>query len=800
MRIHKLKIHNFRVIKDADLTFDDKVICIIGKNGHGKSSLIEAIAWALYGNQASRTSKDEIKSTFADRADSCEVSVTFSINNESYRVVRRLSGKSDKAEVELYRGDSSESVGVNETKNYVGNLLGLDWKGFLSSFLARQSELSALSDLPPSKRKDHISGMLGIEKLDKAIIKIKGENSALSKQISYLNNMLSQKSTVEEIIVDLQKKFAVLNAEIDRKTKIYADTKSRFELVKSGYEKLSEKRVDYTRLTADLASQKRSIVQLQEHLQKQKSEITEIEAIKTALVEAESKFSTLGDIPEKVRKYEEVKHKQNLLSSFKQQLASLSEKQKSDTGKAEDSGKKADILKNELSQFPKDLEKLVVSLGNSLDGKRGEYQKLNAEINVSRQQQEKIKQQYANIDRLKADSICESCKRPLGEHHTNLKVHLKEEIDLLEKELEKQSAHLLVLKNEGSKLKDEKEAAELKLKEFHEKTRQYENSQKEHDTFIKSLAERAVEIETLQRKIEEAGDVVFDAIEYSNLLAKQKEYDLLKMDISRKQTTVERLPELAKEVTATEAKLTVSTNEQESLEKQLGLLGFSEEQFQKSAEEFIHVQKEYEQINSEYQNILSEKKLVENDIKRNQERIETFAENEKESERLKDDHYHLEKLVSLMTEYRQQLIASIRPTLADRSSRLFNEMTDNKYNMVELDDKYELRVMDNGEYYGIERFSGGEKDLANLCLRLAISISLTESAGMDSSFIILDEVFGSQDEERKELIVKSLTKLKHRFPQIILITHIDSIKDGVEQIIEVVRNEQGYSEVLVEET
>ncbi|KAA3637192.1 MAG: hypothetical protein DWP97_01300, partial [Calditrichaeota bacterium] len=360
-------------------------------------------------------------------------------------------------------------------------------------------------------------------------------------------------------------------------------------------------------------------------------------------------------------------------------------------------------------------------------------------------------------------------------------------------------ATLQELKEEGSKLKAEKEAAEIKLKELNEKTQQFESNKKDHDNLIKSISERAVEIKNLQNKIDEVGDVLFDAKEYSNLLEKQKEYDRLKIDISRKQTTIERLPELVKELTSTEAKMVEFLNEQESLEKQLGSLGFSEEQFQKSAEEFNALQKEYEKINSEYQNILSEKKLVQNDIKRNQERIETFAENEKELERLKHDHYHLEKLVFLMTEYRQQLIASIRPTLADRSSRLFNEMTDNKYTMVELDDKYELRVMDNGEYYGIERFSGGEKDLANLCLRLAISISLTESAGMDSSFIILDEVFGSQDEERKELIVKSLTKLKHRFPQIILITHIDSIKDGVEQIIEVVRNEQGYSEVLVEE-
>ena len=127
-------------------------------------------------------------------------------------------------------------------------------------------------------------------------------------------------------------------------------------------------------------------------------------------------------------------------------------------------------------------------------------------------------------------------------------------------------------------------------------------------------------------------------------------------------------------------------------------------------------------------------------------------------------------------------------------------MTNEKEYMVQLDEKYELRVMDSGQFVGVERFSGGEKDLANLCLRLAISLSITESDGLRGSFIILDEVFGSQDNERKENILRSLAKLKNRFPQIILITHIEDLKEGVEQIIEVKQNESQISEVIVHGT
>jgi exonuclease SbcC len=169
-------------------------------------------------------------------------------------------------------------------------------------------------------------------------------------------------------------------------------------------------------------------------------------------------------------------------------------------------------------------------------------------------------------------------------------------------------------------------------------------------------------------------------------------------------------------------------------------------------------------------------------------------------EEFRAGRYYGEKLAGLFTEFRGFLISRIRPTLADFSSRLMSDMTDGRYTMVELDEKYNLRVLDSGQYYGVERFSGGEKDLANLCLRLAISEALTESAGLNRSFVILDEVFGSQDDERKELIIRGLGNLRHRFPQIMLITHVNDIKDRVESLIEVTPTGYGWSTVSMNGT
>ena len=80
-------------------------------------------------------------------------------------------------------------------------------------------------------------------------------------------------------------------------------------------------------------------------------------------------------------------------------------------------------------------------------------------------------------------------------------------------------------------------------------------------------------------------------------------------------------------------------------------------------------------------------------------------------------------------------------------------------------------LLDDGDPKPV--ISGGEEDIANLALRLAISQMIAERAGQPLSLLILDEIFGSLDEDRRAAVVDLLRSLADRFPQVILITHID---------------------------
>jgi exonuclease SbcC len=81
--------------------------------------------------------------------------------------------------------------------------------------------------------------------------------------------------------------------------------------------------------------------------------------------------------------------------------------------------------------------------------------------------------------------------------------------------------------------------------------------------------------------------------------------------------------------------------------------------------------------------------------------------------------------------------------------------------------------------------SGGEEDLVNLVLRLAIGQMVAERAGQPLSLLVLDEIFGSLDESRRSLVVELLRRLGGRFPQVVLITHIESVVEGVDRVLRV---------------
>ena len=167
-------------------------------------------------------------------------------------------------------------------------------------------------------------------------------------------------------------------------------------------------------------------------------------------------------------------------------------------------------------------------------------------------------------------------------------------------------------------------------------------------------------------------------------------------------------------------------------------------------------------------------------------KIREYRENEKKLDEYADKVERYSKTEELMNDFRLFLIGRVRPMLAMFTSQMVSQMTNGRYVKVDIDENYDILMYDHGVSYPISRFSGGEQAVVNLALRLALSQMIAVQMGTEGlGFIVLDEVFGSADTERRETIMETLNGLNNVYSQIICITHIDSVMDMLPNTVRV---------------
>jgi len=146
------------------------------------------------------------------------------------------------------------------------------------------------------------------------------------------------------------------------------------------------------------------------------------------------------------------------------------------------------------------------------------------------------------------------------------------------------------------------------------------------------------------------------------------------------------------------------------------------------------------------------------------------------------------------TDLRTDLNFQLRPELSELASAFLSDLTDGRYGEIELDDEYEINVLEDGVPKPV--ISGGEEDLANLVLRLAISQMIAERAGQPFALLVLDEIFGSLDELHRASVIDLLRRLQDRFEQVILITHIESVREQLDHVVAVRFDEESGASVV----
>jgi len=185
---------------------------LVGNNGAGKSALLDAITWALFGKARSNRNEQLL------RQGSNEMSVTFEfeVEGQLYRVRRRFSRKHKPHEVSLEQWDgkrwrpivTESKVRANEEE--IQRLLGMDYDTFVNTVFMPQGRSGEFMNLDPSERRDLLAQLLGLEAYEKLAQKARERAKVLSGQISesekHLKDIESELSQRPQIVAEFEKK------------------------------------------------------------------------------------------------------------------------------------------------------------------------------------------------------------------------------------------------------------------------------------------------------------------------------------------------------------------------------------------------------------------------------------------------------------------------------------------------------------------------------------------------------------------------------------------------------------------
>src|SRR5256886_5173850 len=191
MRLHRMRLVNFRQYADSEIVVGPGITGIIGPNGSGKSTLLEEIAWAIYGNLAARGDKEGIRNLRAKPRSSVRVELEFGLGAHEYRVVRGLHG------AELYQDGVVVANSLTEVTAKLERVLGMRHDEFFSTYFTGQKELAVMASLGKTERAAFLSRVLGYDRLRLAPERLRERRNALASELRAARAGLPESARLE---------------------------------------------------------------------------------------------------------------------------------------------------------------------------------------------------------------------------------------------------------------------------------------------------------------------------------------------------------------------------------------------------------------------------------------------------------------------------------------------------------------------------------------------------------------------------------------------------------------------------
>lgn len=787
MILSSLHMENYKRYQNFTLDFFEGLTGIIGRNGSGKSTIFDAITFALYGDV--RGEKETIRYAKAGEKEAVRVTLEFEIDAENYRVVREMRGKTLIAKAALYdSNDDLISEGAKEVTKQITQLIGMNKEAFMHTVFASQKELTALSGLKSDERKKIIRKLLGLEKIDKIELEIRSKLTQLNRDIKSFSEILLKDADVK--VLEEEKKTKCkeaerLQKEVDEVVKNFESKNKEVESLDKALKALQLLKEAFVKLGSDLNVLKTTLENQKANLAKQKTKLEALQG-KATLYEKEkpllAEYKALEVTLDNLQKQKELFLKKQGLE--KEQVVLRAQ--------YEDDKKEILDLRKKLETKPQ-LLKVQTEQNQLLQASVTKLKELESRESTLRQEIAKYKglientnQQVAKIEAIGKESNCPTCTRPLLDEYDNVIASLQATIKQINtQEIAKRDATLKTVTEAKNKEQEKKTAIDKVLKELGEKlsvlTAEEMTLAKKEEEF-KGITQKGMDN---KKELEAIKELKYDEKAHTDALTAKMKLEPKYKELLGLQTLIAQIPTLEQELKAIEISIVKSEEAIKKQKKAITEHSYDAKEHEKQESIYAEARKVKDVISDALSKKRVEHTQVKGDIATLLSKLTRNEEQKKQLQTKLDDKNDYEKLKAFMEEFKNKVNSQIAPRISQLSSEMYSTITRGKYQHIEVSNEFAFFIYDDGVKYPIERFSGGEVDLANLVLRIAISKTLSELNGSGGiGFLAFDEVFGSQDEERRFEIMEAFHTIKEQYRQIFLISHESEIKEMFERVVE----------------
>jgi len=250
---YKLSLTNFMPYRQAELDFAGiHVACLSGENGAGKSSLLDAITWALWGKTARSRRDDDL---IRQGADEMTVDFAFRLGDNLYRVIRqRRGGKRGSTLLDFQVQDNGRwrslaESSIRATEEKIVRILHLDYDTFVNSAFLRQGRADEFTVKTPAERKRVLSDILGLdvwqeyeERAKNRLVQIQSESRLNDMRLAEIDEELARRPEYEAQLEEARQEAERWDAELRRLREAWQE----MERARSDYRRVQEQRQELT--------------------------------------------------------------------------------------------------------------------------------------------------------------------------------------------------------------------------------------------------------------------------------------------------------------------------------------------------------------------------------------------------------------------------------------------------------------------------------------------------------------------------------------------------------------------------